>query len=394
MNPGPLSGVVVVDVTTALAGPFSTMVLGDLGADVLKIEMPGSGDGVRKWGPPFIDGSGATYIGYNRNKRSVAIDLHTAKGRSLIMQLAAKADVVVENFRPGTMKKFGLAYEVLREQNPGLIYCSISGYGQDGPMAQRPAMDLMIQAVSGMMSLTGEPEGRPVKGAAPISDLMGGFCAAFTILAAIRERDKTGEGRAIDVSMLDCMMTILGQSVTAYAMSGEPPRRLGNAHALMAPYESFRTATRDIVISLATEKRWEQLCTMPEFAALRENPRYGSQELRNRNRGLLCPEIQAIFVTRSAGHWLEKLQGLGLPAAPVNELPEILAEPHLARRGTLMEVEYPSGSGRKIRIPGMPWRDVAARGPVRNPPRIGEHTGEVFAQFGIAEHVDNDQGGS
>lgn len=380
---GPLTGITVLDVTQSLAGPFGGMLLGDIGADVIKIELPKGGDGARRWGPPFAGDSGPTFVGFNRNKRSVAIDLHTAEGQSQFIQLATKADVVLENFRPGTMKKFGVDYETLRAHNKSLIYCSISGYGQKGPFAKRPAMDLMIQAVSGMMSITGEPDGRPVKAAAPMADLFGGYTAAFSILAAIRERDRTGEGRVIDVAMLDAMMTLLGQSVVACAISGEAPPRQGNAHQLMAPYQAFRTDTRDLVISVTTQKRWELLCTIPEFKPLSGNDLYLSQELRNEHRLALCAEMDKIFCTRPADYWLAELERLGLPSAPVNTIPEIMAEPHLAQRNTLIEVEYPPGSGKRIKTPGMPWRDVAADRPVRNPPAIGQHTEEVFAQFGV-----------
>jgi len=390
MSKGALDGVVVLDVTQALAGPFGGMLLGDIGADVIKIELPGPGDGARRWGPPFIAGSGPTYIGFNRNKRSVAIDLHTEEGRAQFKTLVAGADVVLENFRPGTMDRFGVGYDVLRAIKPDLIYCAISGYGQSGPLANRAAMDLMIQAVSGMMSVTGEPEGAPVKGAAPIADLMGGFSAAFSILAALHERDKTGEGRKIDISMLDAMVTVLGQSVVAYTISGEPPQRQGNAHHLMAPYQSFRTATKDFVVSLTTQKRWELFCSIPQFRHLLEQPQYLTQELRNANRKPLVAEIQEILLTESCEHWMDELLRLKLPAAPVNSIPDILADPHLEQRGTLLEVEYPDGSGRRVKTPGMPWRDVAADREIRNPPTLGQHTAEVFAEFGVKPSPDQD----
>lgn len=383
MSGGALQGIVVLDVTQALAGPFASMILGDIGADVIKIELPGGGDGARRWGPPFAEGSGPTFVGFNRNKRSVALDLRTDEGREGFKALVAKADVVLENFRPRTMDRFGVGYDVLREIRPDLVYCSISGYGQTGPLADRAAMDLMIQAVSGMMSVTGEPEGRPVKGAAPVADLMGGFSAGFSILAAIRERDRTGQGQKIDISMLDAMITVLGQAVVAYTMSGNPPQRQGNAHHLMAPYQSFQTATKDFVISLTTQKRWEQFCTIGEFEHLLAQQQYLTQELRNANRGPLCAELQNIFLTDSCEYWMDQFLKLGLPTAPVNAIPDILAEPHLEHRGTMVEVEYPDGSGHHIRTPGLPWRDVASDRPLRNPPTLGQHTEEVFREFGL-----------
>ena len=382
----PLKGIVVLDLTQSLAGPFAGMLMGDLGADVIKIEMPVSGDGARKWGPPFAGDSGPTFVGFNRNKRSCAIDLHTDEGRAQVIEMSKQADVVLENFRPGTMKKFGVDYDTLKAHNPRLIYASISGYGQKGPLSGWAAMDLMIQAISGMMSVTGEPEGRPVKAAAPIADLMGGYTCAFSVLAAIHERDKSGPGgvgRRIDVSMLDAMITVLGQSVVATTISGEPPERQGNAHHLMAPYQSFRTATSDFVISLTIQKRWAALCTLPEFTHLFDDPEFQTQDQRNTHRARLCAAMETIFLTRPVDYWMAHFERLALPAAPVNTIPQILQEAHLAQRGTLLEVEYPPGSGQKYKVPGMPWRDVAAEQPLRSPPGVGQHTDEVLQQFGI-----------
>ena len=209
MSAGPLAGIRVLDATRALAGPLSTMVLGDLGADVIKLEMPGAGDETRYWGPPFVADAGPTFLGYNRNKRSVALDLHTAAGRASCLELTRSSDIFVENFRPGTMKRFGLDYDAMREVRPDIIYCSISGYGQTGPMSARPAVDLMVQAVSGLMAQTGEPDGRPVKAAAPVADVMGGLCSVVAIMGALMERKTTGQGRFLDISMLDGMVALL-----------------------------------------------------------------------------------------------------------------------------------------------------------------------------------------
>lgn len=383
MKRGILEGIVVLDMTTALSGPFSSMLLADLGADVIKLEMPGEGDGVRKWGPPFIDDSGATYIGFNRNKRSLELDLHIPQDVETFRTMVAASDVVIENFRPGTMRRFGVGYDSLKAIKPDLIYCAISGYGQTGPMAHLPAMDLMIQATSGVMSLTGEPEGRPVKAAVPVADLSGGFSASVAILAALYDREKTGEGRHIDISMLDATLLMLGQSVATHGMDGKTPRRLGNAHALMAPYQSFRTATREIVISLANQKRWDLVCSLPEFAPLASEPDYQTQALRNKNRTVLCQKIEAILMTRPAGDWLAAMRKLGLPAAPVNSLEEILGSDHVRETGSLLEVEYPEGSGNRVTVAGPPWRDVAVDGVRRQPPTVGQHNEEVLRQFGL-----------
>jgi formyl-CoA transferase/CoA:oxalate CoA-transferase len=282
------------------------------------------------------------------------------------------------------MARFGIDEPILKAINPKLIYCSISGYGQHGPLAKHGAMDLIIQAMSGLMSLTGEPHGRPVKAAVPIADLFGGFTAAFSILAALLARKRGSDiGATLDISMLDVLVTMLGQVVVAYQMSGAEPQRHGNAHELMAPYTAFRTATRDLVISLANQKRWMQLCSLGEFSKLGTETTYQTQALRNQHRDLLCAEIEQILRTQPVEYWLEHFLSLGLPAAPVNTVPEILADPHLSQRGTLLQLEYPPGSDRHVTVPGMPWRDVSTRAPVRNPPALGQHTEEVFAQFGI-----------
>jgi len=381
---GPLAGIRVLDATRALAGPLCTMVLGDLGADVIKLELPGVGDETRYWGPPTAKNAGPTFIAYNRNKRSVALDLHTEEGRAACLALAGTSDVFVENFRPGTMRRFRLDYEAMRQVRPDIVYCSVSGYGQTGPMASRPAFDLMVQAVSGLMSLTGDPPGRPVKAAAPVADVMGGFSAIIAVLGALMERQRTGEGRYLDISMLDGVVALMGQAVATQSMSGHSLRRMGNAHPLMAPYESFRCADREIVVAVTSDKTWKQFISLPEFAAVGTDPRFATQPQRSTNRGELIPEIERIFGQKPASHWLDAFERLGIPAEPINLLEEILAHPQLAHRNFLIPVEYPPDSGNRINTAGMPWQAVAAAGPVRNPPDLGQHTEEVLAELGIS----------
>lgn len=381
---GPLAGVRVLDATRALAGPFCTMILGDLGADVIKLEMPGIGDETRYWGPPFAGDAGPTLIGYNRNKRSVAVDLHTAEGRATCLALAKLSDVFVENFRPGTVKRFGIDYDAMLAVRPDIVYCSISGYGQSGPMASRPAVDLMVQAVSGLMAQTGVPDGRPVKAAAPVADTMGGFCATLSIMAALMERRDTGQGKYLDISMLDGMMALMGQAVAAWGMSGNAPQRWGNGHPLMSPYESFRAADREIVIAVTNEKTWASFCALSECHALAADARFATQPLRTQNRNALVPAVEAILITRPASYWLAAFDSAGIPAEPINTLPEIGAHPQITGRDMLLEVEYPAGSGRKIKTAGMPWRAVASNAPIKNPPQLGQHTEEVLRELGIS----------
>jgi crotonobetainyl-CoA:carnitine CoA-transferase CaiB-like acyl-CoA transferase len=382
LSTGALAGIRVLDTTRALAGPLCTMILGDLGADVIKVEMPGIGDETRFWGPPFAGGdAGPTLIGYNRSKRSVAIDLHTTEGQQTCLQLAKSADVFVENFRPGTAERFGLGYEQLRAIRPDIVYCSISGYGQTGPMSQRPAVDLMVQAVSGLMSLTGDPAGRPFKAAAPVADTMAGMSAALSIMAALMERRHTGQGRYLDIAMLDAMVALMGQSVAGWGIGGKAPSRWGNGHPLMAPYESFRTADREIVVAVTNEKIWGALAHLPEFSELTSDPKLDTPPKRNEQRLTLVPAFEAILQTKPAAYWISSFDSVGIPAELIYSMVEILEHPQVRERGILQEVEYPPGSGQQIITAGMPWRQVASDKPIRPPPTLGQHTKEVLDEL-------------
>ncbi len=373
---GALHGIRVVDVSRALAGPYTTMLLGDLGADVIKLEMPGTGDESRYWGPPF-----ATYMSSNRNKRSVEVDLHTDEGQKICLDLIRTADVLVENFRPGTMKRFHLDYETVSKIRPELIYCSISAYGQTGPMSHRPGIDLMVQAISGLMSQTGAPDGKAYKAGGPIADIVGGFSAVVSIMASLMERRETGRGRYIDIAMLDAMMMVLNQQIVTYTATGKPYARGGNAHPLMAPYESFPASDREFVMAVTNEKAWKAFTSLPEFAHLAEVPEFKTQVDRNINRVVMLERIYAIFKTRPADYWLAELDKRGIPSEPILTLPEVVAMPHVQHRGSLMEIEYPPGSGTKVVIPGMPWKDVAAPLVKRDPPGLGQHTREVLDEL-------------
>ena len=373
---GALDGIRVIDVSRALAGPYSTMLLGDLGADIIKLEMPGTGDESRYWGPPF-----ATYMSSNRNKRSVEVDLHTAEGQKIFLDLVATADIVVENFRPGTMKRFNLDYETVSKIKPDIIYCSISAYGQTGPMSHRPGIDLMVQAVSGLMSQTGEKDGRAMKAGGPVADIVGGFSAVVSIMASLMERRLTGRGRYIDIAMLDALMMVLNQQIVTYTATGKPYARGGNAHPLMAPYESFPGSDREFVMAVTNQKAWKAFVSIPEFAHLDEIPEYKKQIDRNINRVAMLEKIYSVFKTRTADYWLAELDKRGIASEPILTLPEVVAHPHVQQRGSLMEIEYPPNSGTKVVIPGMPWKDVAAPLVKRDPPGLGQHTREVLEEL-------------
>jgi crotonobetainyl-CoA:carnitine CoA-transferase CaiB-like acyl-CoA transferase len=373
---GALDGIRVVDVSRALAGPYCTMLMGDLGADVIKLEMPGTGDESRYWGPPF-----ATYMSSNRNKRSVEADLHTEEGRQLFFDLVRTADVVVENFRPGTMKRFGLDYEAVARLKPDIIYVSISAYGQTGPMSHRPGIDLMVQAISGLMSTTGAPEGPAYKAGGPVADIVGGFSAIMSVMASLMEREKTGKGRYIDIAMLDAVLMVLNQQIVTYTATQKPYPRVGNAHPLMAPYESFMASDREFVMAVTNEKAWKAFTSLDEFAHLPDNPLYRSQVDRNINRQPMLEEIREIFSRKPADYWLGELDKRGIPSEPILTLAEVVALPHVKERGSLMQIEYPPDSGVMTSIPGMPWKDVAAPKVFRNPPGLGQHTKEVLEEL-------------
>jgi len=373
---GALKGIRVVDVSRALAGPYCTMLLGDLGADVIKFEMPGTGDESRYWGPPF-----ATYMSSNRNKRSIECDLHTEEGQKIFMDLVKGSDVVVENFRPGTMKRFNLDYDTVRKVKPDIIYVSISAYGQSGPMSHRPGIDLMVQAISGLMSTTGAPDGPAYKAGGPIADIVGGFSAVMSVMASLMERKKTGKGRYIDIAMLDAVMMVLNQQIVTVNATGKLYPRVGNAHPLMAPYESFMASDREFVMAVTNEKAWKAFVSIPEFAHLGQDPKFQTQVDRNLDRVRMLEAIRRIFKTNTADYWLNELDKRGIPSEPILNLAEVVELPHVKERGSLMEIEYPPNSGIVTAIPGMPWKDVAAPGVFRNPPGLGQHTEEVLEEL-------------
>lgn len=381
MSAGPLSGIRVLDTTRALSGPLCTMILGDMGADVIKVEMPNVGDETRRWTiPKFGTDATPTMVAFNRNKRSITLDLHAEEARQSCLRLARTCDVFVENFRPGTIKRFGLDYESLKAIRPDIVYCSVSGYGQSGPLSSKPVFDLMVQAASGLMALTGEPDGQPVKAAAPVADMMGGLSAAIAVLGALLERARTGEGRYIDVSMLDGMLALQGQAVAGWGMKGDVSARHGNGHPFLSPYQSFTAADRDIVVSVSNQKTWTSFCNISEFRHFAEDARFATQPLRNQHRDILVPALQDIFATRPAEHWLAAFQAAGIPAELIFTLPEILDHEQVRSRGMLIDVEYPPGSGNLITTAGMPWRAAAADRPVLSPPGLGQHTEEILRE--------------
>ncbi len=374
----PLKDIRVLDLSRVLAGPYCTMILGDLGADVIKIEPP-EGDETRSWGPPFLDTESAYYLCVNRNKRGMVVNLKSAEGQAILQELARRSDILVENFRPGTLERFGLNYALLRADNPGLVYCSISGFGQTGPLRDRPGYDFMIQAMGGLMSFTGEPDGEPMKVGVAVTDIVAGLYAVIAIQAALQVRQKTGEGQYLDISLFDTQLAWLANVASNFLVSGNLPERYGNAHANIVPYQSFAARDGYFALAVGNDRQFQRLCDQighPEWSG---NPRFGTNSARVEHREELCPLLQAIFLQRRASEWLALLEQAGIPCGPINTLDKVFAEPQVAARQMRIQMEHPTtGDIPMVASPlKMQATPVSYRLP---PPRLGEHTWQVLKE--------------
>ena len=380
MPHGPLAGVRVLDLSRVLAGPLCTMVLGDLGADVVKVERPGGGDETRAWGPPWAEGpegrEAAYYLCVNRNKRSVAADLKTAEGQALVRRLAAEADVVVENFAPGTLERCGVGWHDLSAANPRLVWCTISGFGTDGPEAGRPGYDFAVQARTGWMAVTGEPEGAPMKAGVAVVDVLTGQNAAIAILAALREREGSGAGQRVEVSLFDSALAGLVNVAQATLVTGREARRWGNAHVTIVPYQTFDAADRPLVVAVGNDAQWRRLCEAIGAHALGAEPRFATNPGRVESRAEVVDALAAIFRQRPAAEWLAVLEVAGVPCAPVQGVREALRDPVLAERGGTWPMEGAT-YGSVETVPS-PLRFSRTPAGLRHPaPALGEHTDEV-----------------
>ncbi len=382
-----LAGVRVLDLSRVLAGPWSTQILADLGAEVIKIERPGAGDDTRSWGPPFVtreDGSkdAAYYFTTNRNKRSVALDISTAEGQATIRRLARDSQVLVENFRVGGLAAYGLDYASLQAINPGLVYCSITGFGQTGPYAPRAGYDFLVQGMSGLMSFTGQPDGspgsEPMKVGVATSDLSAGLYATVGILAALRHAERTGEGQQIDISLLDCQVSLLANQAQNYLVSGSAPRRLGNAHPNIVPYQVFATADGHLILAIGSERQFRDFCQVADLEDLAADPRYASNAARVENREALVARLQTVMSARTSAAWLALLEPAGVPCGPINSLHEVFTDPQVTARG--MRFDMPLGTGGTT-VPQVANPIRLSRTPARYdciPPALGEHTASVL----------------
>ena len=380
-----LDGIRVLDLTRALAGPFCTLMLGDNGADVIKVEIPGSGDDTRKWGPPFIGEESAYYLSINRNKRSLTLNLQDAQAQEVFMKLAQDIDVVVENFTPGVMGRFGLDYAAVKAVNPKVVYCSISGFGQDGPYRNRPAYDQIMQGVGGLMSITGEPDGEPQKIGIAVTDIGAGMWSAFAIMAALNHRGKTGEGQYIDISMLDAQVAWLTYQAAFFFANGEAPKRMGAAHPTLVPYQAFMCKDgKYINVAVGSERIWERFCQGMEREDLKDHPDYATNSVRVNNRGAMVSMLQEIFLTRPVAEWVKDLQAANVPCGPINDLADVFADPQVLARNMYLEMAHPTlGS---IKQTGLPIKfSLTPGGLDRHPPLLGEHNQEILKSLGYSE---------
>ncbi len=374
----PLQGIRVLDVSRVLAGPYCTMNLADLGAEVIKIELPGHGDDARRF-PPMIPNStdSAYFYGVNRGKMSVTLDLRSSDGAAIFLDMAAVSDVVVENFSPGTMARFGLAYDQLRARNPGLILCSISGFGQSGPMASEPAYDIVAQAMGGTMSVTGMAGGEPTRCGVSIGDMVAALYGAVAILSALRVRERTGLGQHLDVAMLDCQVAMLEGALGQYSATGTIPGRIGSRHPSITPFQQFPAADDYFVVGAGNEGLWQRFCDAVDLSHLKADPRFADNQSRTRNHAQLDPILREHFLTRPRAHWLGLLGRAGVPCSPVSDVAEVARNPQLRERNMILPGGHSAYDG--LLVPGSPLKSVGDdTAPPTRAPALGEHTEAVL----------------
>ncbi len=376
----PLEGVKVLDLTHALAGPYCSTMLADHGAQVIKLEAFGAGDIARTWGTALPGGETAYFVSLHRNKKGIEINLKHPRGKELFFDLVERCDIVIENFRVGTLQKLGLGYDKAKARNPGIIYCSVSGFGQSGPYRDRPALDLILQAESGMISVTGEPGGRGVRCGVSIADLTAGLNAAFGIMAALRVKEKTGLGQQVDVSMMEGQMSLLHSMIGSYLADGKTPAPMGTAYTALTPYQTFRTQTKDFALAVGSEKLWKTFCPAIGHAELTDDPRYASNRARMKNRDTLIPTLQDIFLTRTFDHWEKVLLDAGIPFGALNDIGQVIDHPQVKARGSMVEIDHPKVG--KTKIVGPVAKLSLTPATIRSPsPSLGEHTEEVLRDF-------------
>jgi crotonobetainyl-CoA:carnitine CoA-transferase CaiB-like acyl-CoA transferase len=391
-NLSALAGVRVLDLSRVLAGPWATQILGDFGADVIKVEKPGAGDDTRSWGPPFVQapnggqGDAAYYLAANRNKRSITVDIATPAGADIIRALAPKCQILVENFKTGGLKKYGLDYASLAKLNPSLVYCSITGFGQTGPYAHRPGYDYLIQAMGGIMSLTGEREGEPMKSAVAIADLFSGMYSVTGILAALRHAERTGEGQHLDISLLDCQVAMLANLGMNYLVSNERPKRMGNAHASIAPYQVFATGDGHIVLAVGNDGQFRDFCEVARLT-LADDPRFARNSARVTHRDALTEALAPAMRTKTTAAWIAALEAANVPCGPINTLDQVFADPQVIARGAVETMTRADGAN--VRLTANPIRmSQTPPQPRLAPPLLGQDTETVLTELLDAGEAD------
>jgi len=378
----PLEGIKVIDLTRILSGPYCTMTLGDLGAEVIKIESP-KGDDTRQWGPPFIKGESAYYLSINRNKKSIVLNLKEEKGKEIFLNLIQDADVVVENFRPGTMNKLGIGYDVLKEHNPRIILASISGFGQTGTYSQKPGYDILAQGMGGLMSVTGEPDRRPVKAGFSIADVGTGMWAAFGVLVALHERTRSGKGQWIDTSLLDTIVSWQTYLAGNYFASEIDPQPLGDAHPNIVPYQGFEASDGYIIIAVGNDNLWGKFIDIIGLNSLKDE-KYATNPQRVKYREEVITLLEEVFQTKTVEEWITLLEAAKIPCGPVNKISNILTDPHILEREMVVEREHPNIG--TIKMLGTPVKFSRTPGEIKSvPPQLGEHTNEILEALGYSE---------
>ena len=374
--PGPLEGIKVLDLTRVLAGPYATMILSDLGAEVIKIEQPEIGDESRNFGP-FKNGFSLYFMSVNRGKRSITLDLKTDRGKDIFKQLVKQSDILVENFRPGTMKKLGLDYETLAAEHPALIYAACSGFGQTGPFAEKGAYDMIIQGMGGIISITGEPDGPPVRVGTSISDITAALFTTIGILSALHNRNSTGKGQLVDVAMLDSLVAVLENAIVRYFATDEIPQPLGSRHPAITPFEAFESADGHIIIAIGNDTLWAKFCEHVDQKNLISDPRFSTNVERTANHSELFPILSEIMRQRTTDEWIDALENIGVPCGPINTIDKVVNHPQVQARNMITQVIHQMTGA--VEVPGLPIKLSDTPGDVDIPaPNLGEHTVEIL----------------